>query len=102
DVADLLALLAGAVDRLAQRAVGRAPADEEDVAFLVAVNFGAGQRLGQSLQFFAPLRRHLLMLSRVARRMTELVMFETGDGRIGRALDAGAGRGMAGDGVDRV
>ena len=91
-----LAVLARAFHRVVDRAVGRAPADEKDVAFLVAVNFRHRNFLGELLEFVAALRGHGHVQLRAAGGVAHLVVLEAGDERIFSVEHRRAGRRRAG------
>ena len=95
---------AGAVHGFADRALGRAPADQQQVALRRAIHFGRRQRGRQRLQLLAALGRHLHVQLRRAGRMAELVVFETAGNRdTGRSRSRvpGTTRGVTPSGADR-
>ena len=99
---DLLAMFAAKLHGVVDRAVGGTPADEERVAFLVAEHFRDGQFLGELAEFVAALGGHGHVQLRAAGRVAHLVVLEAGHERVFAVENAGAGRDVLGDGVERV
>ena len=90
---------AGAVHGFADRALGRTPADEQDVAFRRAVNLRRGQRRGERLQFLAALGGHLHVQLGRGGRMAHFVVLQAGGDGIFAALNARAGHDARHDAV---
>jgi len=70
DVTDFLALGASPVHGFADGTVSGTPADEEDIALVVAVDFGTGEFFGELAEFVAAFGGHLHMQRGVAGRVT--------------------------------
>ena len=92
---------AGAIHRFLDRALGRAPADEQDIAFGRAINFRRRQRGAERLQFLATLGHHLHVQFRRAGWVAEFVVLQTGDDGIFAAPNARARRQVLRDAVGR-
>src|ERR1700720_3494365 len=87
--------------RVVDRAISRSPADQENVAFFVAINFRNRNFLSEFAQLIATLRRHHHVQFRTARGMTHFVVLEARQKRIfavENSLSGGAGKsnGVAG------
>ena len=74
------------------RTVSRSPANEERVAFLIAINFRHRNFFGEFAQFIATLRRHRHVQFRAAGGVPHLVVLESADKRIFSVENARAGR----------
>src|SRR5438874_8346838 len=91
---DFFTVLARHLHRIMDRPIGRSPADEKSVAFLIAVNFGHWNFFSEFPQFIAPLRRHRHVQFRTASGVAHLVVFESAYKGIFPVEDARAGRDM--------
>src|SRR6266550_7565915 len=88
--------------RIMDRTVSRSPADEQRVAFLIAINFRHRNFFGEFAQFVATLRRHGHVQFRAARGMPHLVVFESADERIFSVKDARARRDVLRDTLELI
>ena len=84
---DGLAVVAGFLNRLVQRAGGRAPANDEYFARVGPVNLRHRQFIGQRLELIAALVRHALVQVRRRAGMPPLVVLQTGHHRVSAVLD---------------
>ena len=99
---DFFSMIARLFHRVVDRAISRSPADQENVAFFVAINFRQRNFLGEFAQFIATLRRHHHVQFRTARGVTHLVVFESGQKRIFAVENPRARGNMLSNRVDRV
>ncbi len=82
DRADFVAEFPKLFGGFTDRAVGGAPADEENVALFVAVELGCGERVGELDELFATLCSHRFVVLRAIGRVAPFVVFESGDNGI--------------------
>src|SRR6266576_6203460 len=98
---DFFPVLTRLFHRVVDRAVSRAPANEQRVSFLVYVNFRYRNFLSESAQLIAALCRHHHVQLRTAGGMTHFIVLESRQKRVFAVENPGAGRDMLGDGIDR-
>src|SRR5947207_15337843 len=89
-----LSVIARLFNSVVDRAISRSPADQENVALLVAINFRHRNFLGEFAQLIAALRRHHHVQFRTARGVTHFVVLETRQKRIFAVENPRAGRDM--------
>ncbi len=82
DMANGGASAAEAAESFSDGSVGAAPADEQDIAGLIAEQFRGGEGCGDGLNFLPALDRHFGVHRRAGRRMAILIVLQTGDGGI--------------------
>src|SRR5947208_6911651 len=99
---DFFTMLAPHFYGVVDRTVSRSPANEEGVAFLVAVNFRHRNFFGELPQFIAAFRRHCHVQFRTAGRVTHLVVLESTDERIFSVAHDRAGRDVLRDALEIV
>jgi len=102
DCADLVAFGIHAISSFFDRAIGGAPADDKKVARFFTMHRGWAVAFGELNELFATLHGHLRVVFRIARWVTPFVVLKTGDNRILTFCGASAGRGVAGDLIERV
>src|SRR5436190_10903433 len=79
---DFFSVIARLFRRVVDRAVSRSPADQENVAFFVAINFRHRNFLSECAQLIATLRRHHHVQFWTARGVTHFVVLEARQKRI--------------------
>src|SRR2546422_3301410 len=94
DRSDFFSMIARLLRRVVDRTVSRSPADQENVAFFVAINFRHRNFLSEFAQFIAALRRHHHVQFRTARGVTHFVVLEARQKRIFAVQNPRAGGDM--------
>src|SRR4051794_25434263 len=102
NIPDFFAMISREFYRVVDRTVSRSPADQKNIALVVAINFRHWNFLSEFAQFITTLRRHNHVQFRTPRGVTHFIVLESRQKRIFAVQNPRARRNMLSNRIDRV